>query len=444
MSNFIKKTRQYFKEKFHEIHKWNNRDKIIAILAIGILIRVLCMPFFAHVDIMSTYKRAFTIAFEGKNIFSYSQEIPHIVEAITLRIYDIFLDAKNLQPFIPSKINSSIQINLFIFKLPYLLFDLTALWILHKLTKKNKLQWKILAFYFLNPLLIFAVYIFGRYETIPITFALLSLLLLKKNRNFLSALSFGIAITTRSSFLIAWPIYVLTVGKKVKDKVAMAVLSILPYILTLIYKNIYIYNNAAGTDQPVIANAEVRWLMNGGHSNYMFGGEFGLYFAHAKIYPFIFFYAILLYLAFVTWQKKKQDWKVTSNFIAISFALFFATSFYHPQYLAWVVPFVALGLSKKNWRHILTATTGIVLAFPILLLTWARSILFGVAAPLSSTLAAIDLNKEISVYYDAFKLADIARSVISAMFCILIFILIPNLSKILNSKIGNDKVKIKK
>jgi len=204
---------------FNSIIKMNNRQRVITIFVLGIMIRLILMPFFGHGDILSTYKRAYDSAFSNVNVFSYEAQLSHIIEIINLKIYDIFFDRNNLLPLTLSvQENQFTNVNLFIFKLPYLFFDIASFLLIYKLVKKSKYLLISLSFYFLNPILLFSVYIFGRYETFPIGFMLLALYYLKRERLLLSSIVFGFAILTRFSFVLLLPFYFVFISKNIYKK----------------------------------------------------------------------------------------------------------------------------------------------------------------------------------------------------------------------------------
>jgi len=82
------------------------------------------MPFFAHEDIFSTYKRAENIAFHQQTLFVSPDVIPHLVEAINLRVISIFIPHDVIHQ-IHGDFRQITEVNtlLFFFKLPYLIAE---------------------------------------------------------------------------------------------------------------------------------------------------------------------------------------------------------------------------------------------------------------------------------------------------------------------------------
>ncbi len=394
--------------------RWNslsNKQKLLAILITGIVIRLVIMPFFGHEDIMLSYGRAYELAFNGANPLSIGQPISHWIESITLFIYSIFFGNGNLLPMTTSVLdNSWLNLNLFVYKIPYLLFDIGSFYLLFQLVKKKSYRFYSLAFYFLNPILIFAVYVFGRYETFPIFFILLTLLLLKMKKVLWSTLSMGLLTLTRSSMLMLIPIYILTVGKTWKQKLSASIISILPFLLTTLYRT-YGLGDAGG----------VNWLVDGQHTNYLLDSKIVINeVLGSEIYLFLVAYVIIAFFAFKAWMDKRNKWKNAAYFMGLTLLAFFSISFYHPQYLAWLVPFIAVLLfNKEIRRYTLLVFSGIVLAYPFMLLSWGQDVLLGVARPLSEWIGSKDLSGLVAHIYDPWKLANLGRSAISALLIIL-------------------------
>ena len=158
--------------------------KLKRILLLGILIRLIIMPFFAyHEDIFMVHLRAFQII-GGASPFSFREPLTHAIEAFFLLLfkplYGNSLNFLNLPPQTIPNLNRL----LFLFKLPYLIFEVVFWKIFLKLIKTNQNKIKAAWFLALNPILIYSIYIFGRYESYPLFFLSLFLFNLKKPQTF--------------------------------------------------------------------------------------------------------------------------------------------------------------------------------------------------------------------------------------------------------------------
>lgn len=415
---------------WQKLKQTNTKQRVLLILLIGLLIRIPMMPFLAHEDLYLTYGRSYGMAFEGKAIFSENQQFSHLVQAINLKIYDIFFAPEQLLPLpLPDKDikerevidsgvifeNPMLKFNIFWMKIPYLLFDLGTFYLLWLIVKREKSNWQAMAWYWLNPVFIFAVYAFARYESFPVFFLTASMLFTQMRQSKLGALSFGMAIIARSSILMLLPIYVLTTGKNLKDKILNSILAILPYVLVLLPQ--YFTKEGGGS-------GELTWVTDGRHTNFVLSNFVKLD-EETGIYIFIIGFVIIAYYAWQRWVSVKEDMYDGAFFKLIVFMWFYATSFYHPQYLAWTATYWAVLTTKiKDQTAALLANMLIWMAFPVMLLTWREAVFGGLARPLNEWLGTRDLAGVIDNFYPSIKLANLAKSVMSAGYLLLMWQLI--------------------
>ena len=144
------------------------QKKILFWVAVGILIRLAFMPFSGHKDFLASYARSNQIVKNATNIFSYNQPLSHIVQAVNLKIFSPLLPEDKLPIYqeyhwpyeaaIPHF--EIVHRAFFVFKLPYLFFELLALWLLVKIVKDKAQKISLVKIWMLNPLVIRSHYIF--------------------------------------------------------------------------------------------------------------------------------------------------------------------------------------------------------------------------------------------------------------------------------------------
>ncbi|KUK77841.1 MAG: Uncharacterized protein XD93_0028 [candidate division WS6 bacterium 34_10] len=410
--------------KFKKLSPW------IQILIIGIFIRLLLMPFFTHVDLLSTYNRAYSYAFEGESVLSTTDPLSHFFEVITLRLYDIFLPREWIQTFLGGELSTSTsRFVLFMLKIPYLLFDILSLYLLVKIFKLNrKKELELSIFYFLNPILIFGVYMFGRYETIPIAFILGALFFWKRDKQFWAALLFGLAPLTRMSFLLLIPVVTMLIGKNIKQKIGYFLLMILPFIVFL------------GLQNFMLTKTMADWLTDGTHVNYLWGTYIQTA-ADVKLPIFFSVYTVISFFAFLDWMVGNRDVHRVLKYISLVFASLYSISFLHPQYYAWGIPFFALAfLTEKKWSQFWILNVIVVLAFPFLLLRWNNAIIPEIVRPLSLGISSKNLFAFIGKFYDPYKLVSLSRAILTAVYTLFFIKLINMLSW---NKLFNEELSIK-
>ena len=108
-------------------------------------------------------------------------------------------------------IENQFAINL-LFKIPLLISDLVMLLLLLKLYP-NKIK-RILVFYFLNPIIIYATYIHSQLDIIPTSLLFGAVVLLVNRKETLSAILLGIAIMTKTHVAAAFPMMALYIWNR--------------------------------------------------------------------------------------------------------------------------------------------------------------------------------------------------------------------------------------
>jgi len=187
------------------------RNAICKWFLIGLLIRLLFMPFVVHADFLSVYMRAHLIISHQLPLIGRAQMLIHAFHSFFLWIFkpllpyvDIMLDGSanhltfNWEMFYKFVTHPAVFRTLFLLKLPYLFFDLACVYLILAIFHNRKKKLYAFKFWMLNPIIIFATYIFGRYECIAIFFILLSLYYAKRKSFIKSLLFLGISIITRS------------------------------------------------------------------------------------------------------------------------------------------------------------------------------------------------------------------------------------------------------
>jgi hypothetical protein len=190
------------------------------ILAVGsaILLRLLLMPFFAHVDLFSEYRRVYYAL--DNDIFGNSQRVvAFYIETLFAAFSKLFIPLSDATFFLPDPTKSTASLQdyylflqdphiyrfLFFFKLPYLLFDLGVAAIIWRFVDNLAYRKIALLLWLFNPLSIFAIYIFGRFEVFSIFFLALTAWQLKQHRLVLASICFAIALQCREINLLLTP-----------------------------------------------------------------------------------------------------------------------------------------------------------------------------------------------------------------------------------------------
>jgi hypothetical protein len=209
------------------------------------------MPFAAHNDYLSEHWRAEQVAFGGVVYPTRLELISHYLDALTLRLFaplipeheTLFWSPGAEQMSFPSAgpleytrfaAYPSVNRVLFLTKIPYLIFDLVAAWILLHLFTDVTQSLRAFKYWLFNPVIIYAVYIFGRYEVYALAVVLLSMLLLQRGHRNWGAILLGIAILMRASSLLLVPVYVMATARRWPRRLQVATLALLPTVVSLL------------------------------------------------------------------------------------------------------------------------------------------------------------------------------------------------------------------
>ena len=325
------------------IYKW---------ILVGLLIRFIFMPFACHGDLLTNYNWAYLILRDHTNLSLYTFDLAQLIQSLFLSIYQFILPLEELLiwPQNTLTVPVSFWLNefaknnmayraLFLFKIPYLIFDFGSAFIILHLFRENKKGILAFKFWMVNPIGIFAIYIFARYEIIPIFFILLSLLFAKRERPYLALFSLGLSICTRMYPLLFLPFYILALGKNLKEKASLLIVGIAP---TLFGAFMSAYFGLSPSLEPSFHKSDLSFF-----KSHFIGDVLNMNFDIGSgqiIYIFVICYIFLiLYYYFYCDGKKFDDlWE----FSLMVLLLFYATSLFSPHYFAWFTPFIAIAITK--------------------------------------------------------------------------------------------------
>lgn len=194
-------------------------------LAIGlaVLVRLLAMPFFAHVDLFSEARRVYFAIDNGFWLENSHRIVVYYIEMIFASMSLLFIDVTKGLFHLPDPTNSTSNLidygfflsdpqiyrYLFFFKLPYLVFDIATAVVIWRFVDDPKLKRLAVILWLFNPVTFFATYIFGRFEVIGLFFLALTALKLKQRQFVWACLAFVLALHSREINLLFLPFLLL-------------------------------------------------------------------------------------------------------------------------------------------------------------------------------------------------------------------------------------------
>lgn len=395
----------------NSIYKW---------LLIGLLIRFIFMPIALHMDLLYVYGRASLVVYKG---------IPQLMGQVFITYFHAFFlwIFKPLMPYFPDVLNyhpgqviswrlfskfvtdPNVFRTLFLLKVPYLIFDLGCAFLILAIFRDRRKGVFAFKFWMINPVVIFAAYIFARYETIPVFFILLSLYYARNNCPNRSLFSLGLATVARLYPMILLPFFIIILGKNLPQRLKLVFWGFLPLGLIILLSKTFGQTSELAT---LAQSAQGLFLLKMG---------FSLGFLYDKIFIFVALYAfLLLYVFFNTDHSFTSLWK--SSFIVMLF--FYATSFFHPQYFTWLIPFLVLQIVED--RRFVGLFLVQLLCFAVYTFQWKEWLAGYLFMPLNASYFA-QLRSPFEIidqYYSAANFIGIFRSAFSAICFWMVYLVI--------------------
>lgn len=383
--------------------------KVLLILAV--CIRLILMPISVHSDLF--FINSFPALMIKKNVFdifsyftvnlpylnyTYYPPLVYLTFGFFQYIYALFsstfsnwmfslyqLETSSFQgqaaDFIRTSPNVNIYKDLFLAKVPYLIFDVLTVIALFTLIK-NRTKSKMLALVWLfNPVHLYSTYLMGQFEIIPALFVLLGLLFLRK-RLFLGFFVLGIAAAYKDYAFIFIMIAALIYGETWKQRIKLVFVSIIPYLVVLLPTLI------AHPSMTFFSFFPKVYLK---YRKPLYG--WGLYSQYIKY--LILSISIICIFCTSHFLKLKNKWKLTINLSLIAILLVYSfaprISFH---YLMWELTLLLLWVkTAKQYVWIITIQSLSLASYKLL----ANHLQIGLLSPLNNNFALIPaLNSQIN------------------------------------------------
>lgn len=299
-----------------------------------------------------------------------------------------------------------LHLSMLLFKLPYLIFDLLLLFTLMKMFDNEKEKYWVLLLWVFNPINLFSTYMVGDHDVIAGFFIVLSLLMAKRKKISLAALSLsgGVAFKLFPIFLL---IPLTLMEKRWLDRAKIFVLGVLSYIISILpYLSSKGYRATA-----LFANQSSKSLyasipISGGESLLLFPLVLG------------FFYLWFYFKGINNW------WSLFKSYLIV-LLVFFIFTHTHPQWFLWLTPLLIIEMVANRFKNIVLSAV-MLLSFVGLLLFFDPSLSVGMFAPLFpglSTAGSIWKILHLNLDY------NFSRSVLQTIFAVAAsFMIFQNLS----------------
>lgn len=333
--------------------------KYILLIGIAIFMRLLLMPFFMHMDLLSELRRIHFAVDNDVYYPGFNRITIFYIEKFFFFFTQCFFVDKDTLFFLQNPAHSTasetwhfifvgdahVYRHIFLFKLPYLVFDLLCALLIFRFFKGHKSQFFFVALWLFNPVTIYATYIFGRFEVIFLFFLIATALALKNNRLLLATVLFGLAFNSREIAVMLVPTFVLVLMmqyrlEKISFKQFLGLAGVLFTLLIAPYLAKYLFS----LESVFTREANVLEVKKG------ISGFFGLEFGGTYIY-----FLIISLSFFFLLNKKSLAASEIFIFSGLTMILpLFFGDLQSAHYFAWPTPFLILaGYYLNNTKFVL-------------------------------------------------------------------------------------------
>lgn len=339
------------------------KKKILIILIVGIIVRVILSFTTYHSDVVPFDFAGRVLSETGvANFYDYLWELPQ--NHPYLKVYPrnlfnyppptyLFLGGiSNLTTWMinPEVYNNflldftstlgNIQLNflLFLLKLPYFFFDIATAYLLMKFFADKKKKVLVFGLWMFNPVNLYATYMLGQFDIIPVFLSVAALVLafnVKNKTKFSSFIPSALLLGLGAAFKIFPLLFVVPLALMKKDwwgRIKIATIAVLTYGLAA-----FSFIGSAGFRRTALLAGQTTKSLYAQIP--ISGGE-----------AIILFLAVVMFFYLLFLKTKSTNENLWTRFF-IMMLIFFTLTHYHPQWFLWIMPFFVIDLVKSNFKN---------------------------------------------------------------------------------------------
>lgn len=255
---------------------------------------------------------------------------------------------------------------LFLIKIPYIIFDSLIAIYITKLFDNNRQKLLAFSLWWFNPVNLFSTYMLSQFDVIPTFFVLLSLVFVKYKKLSLGALSLGIGIAFKI-FPLFLLIPLILMEKSWLGRFKLVILGLVPYLLLILpYLPSFGFRStalvASQTDKSFFAEIAIS------------GGEKIILFPAFLIFLYLVFYFVQNKINFSLYKK-----------YLLTLLIFYIFTHIHPQWFLWIVPLLIIELIETRFKHLLLVVI-VLITYITSLFLYDPSLTVRIFAPLAPSL----------------------------------------------------------
>lgn len=341
----VERAREFLRGPFN---KW-----LLGIWLLAIVIRLVLAPFAAHLDLFSIYSRAAAAAYDGQWLGWGSQIVVQTIHNVwlwllkpllpggseiwsqTAAVFGVGVQEHEFERFLGYEYLSRL---LFLLKLPYILADLVAGYLLMRLVDPDR-RVLVAALWLLNPLVIYTTVLFARHDSLAIAIMLLGVLLATAGRRYVGlGFLLGAAVMRFFPVLIA-PFFLIAYRRTKRELL----------LLTSILGGGWLLLD--GVTWALTGDSPSLTILNRyPHVGYLFELSVPLYrFPFGQTLELFLFPLVYLMLLFWYYERDPEGTRDLIPAATAVYSLVFALTFFHPQYAIWLVPFMVLAVARYRF-----------------------------------------------------------------------------------------------
>ncbi len=424
-------TREIFENK-------NLSRRFYKYFLIGILVRLVFLPFLYMRDLLSIYQRAAETVFAGNFGSDFYQILTNYIHSAYLFVIksivpaisefsSILLEKDTWVSWISFNSSYNVFTAVALFKILYLLFDIACMFLILRLSFDDEPENRLRAFKFwiFNPIVIFVLYVFARHDIIGVFVTLVALLLAKKNRKYWAIIILAVGIAIRFFPIMILPLFVFYLARSKKDYAVLSLVGISGLLSVELFSYFY------------FGRSVIFSLLNTQFFNYLLKPELELVTgSHGSIFIFIAVYIIII-LSFLHIKNKSFD--LLLNYGAIIYLTYISLCFFHPQYVLWAVPFlIVIFVRRKSLIYYHWFQFILVL---VLLLYWGPLVTNFIFTPIDYRFFIYlpSPNSIVRLFYDDAGFVNIFRSVFAGVSLWMVYLIYKYNKTMLSNKLNGGE-----
>jgi hypothetical protein len=362
--------------------------ELTGIVVIGVLLRLVLMPYFSDPYDLGTYCSSVIFFANGYNPYTvYASLYPPFIYFLTFPLFSLahwmrfspgyhYVSSAAITGAFtgmvsPTQVDPSF---LFLWKIPNLCFDLLTGLLIYsfakKLTGNPKTPKHSFIIWFFNPLTLTISYLHGAFDVIAAFFILLGTYLLYKQKCFSAGLSFGLGVLTKlSPVYISFPFAAMMLFKGVPNRPSIHSLKAnMPHLIKFVAGIIaplllfspmlteYFYIILFGVASESSLGGINQWFFV---ANPKWGWPF-IQFSAEIVQKIFLIYPVIILIVFLLFFKK-WNYEQNSKTILLTATLFtcltylFLPTKVQPQYILWILPLLTV-LSTVDRKFLLPLT----------------------------------------------------------------------------------------